>query len=97
MKSERVLDCLEFALESEWETGGAEDIPNELIDALAMMERGRRLLNEGLIVPVLMADDSVADDEYRAAARNGGNISEDMLTRMHSEREAAEREAAKEK
>lgn len=97
MKSESVLDCLEFALESEWETDNAEDIPDELIDALAMMERGRRLLREGLMVPVLIADNSVADDEYRAAARNGGTISGDMLARMHSERETVERQVAKEK
>jgi hypothetical protein len=95
MKLEGVLDCLEFALESEWETDGAESVPDELKDALTMMERGRRLLREGLRVPELIADDAAADEEYRAVARNGDIIPGDVLALMHREREAVEREASK--
>ena len=95
MKLESVLDCLEFALESEWETDSAESVPDELKDALTMMERGRRLLREGLRVRASIADDAVADEEYRSVARNGEKIPGDVLARMHREREAVEREASK--
>ena len=92
MKPEGVLDSLEFALESEWAPDYPERVPDELKDALKMMERGRRLLREGLRMPLSVADKGLDDDEYRAAARNGEPIPRDLLVRMHREREAAERE-----
>jgi hypothetical protein len=90
MKPDDVFDCLEFALESEWESAVVDAVPEELEDALAMMERGRRLLREGLRIPVSVLEDAADDEEYRAAARNGGSIPDDVLVRMHRERETAE-------
>ena len=91
MNSESVLDCLEAAFEEEWMPIIPEIIPEALRDPLVMMERGRRLLREGLRIPPSLADIAVNDEEYRAAARNGTAIPEDVLARMHEEREEAER------
>jgi hypothetical protein len=59
------------------------------------MLRGRELLQEGL---KFSAGDSVAqqayDDEFRMAARNGAEIPDRIVARMHLEREAAEAQIA---
>ena len=91
MNSDSVFDCLELAFEEEWMPLAPESIPEELRDPLAMLERGRRLLREGLRIPSSVTDSPVDDEQYRAAARNGIAIPEEVLARMHQEREEAER------
>ncbi|HWZ63656.1 MAG TPA: hypothetical protein VNX02_11580 [Steroidobacteraceae bacterium] len=94
MKGDKVLDCLESALEADWEAADDEDLPEELKDATAMMERGRRLLREGLRISISLEGQIPDDSGYRAAARNGRRITEEMLAQMHRDRQEAEREWA---
>lgn len=85
-----VWDCVELAFESDWESGDeGGEVPELLNDATGLMERGRRLLLEGL--KVTSKDQAVNDDDaYRAAARNGKVIPDDVLAQMHRAREEVE-------
>jgi hypothetical protein len=94
MNTDRVLETLEYALECEWEAEDSNELPQELRDPLAMLERGRQLLRHGLSVPVFVAETPLDDREYRAAARNGKPIPDQVLIRMHEERDKAEHEVS---
>jgi hypothetical protein len=94
MTTPDIWDCIGRALERELETESEKggEVPELLMDALALMERGRTLLAKGLQAPV--HEGSVDSDEtYRAAARNGTPIPQEVLDRMHRDRERSEKDA----
>jgi hypothetical protein len=96
VSAEAALKTLEAALEEEWkdaetEANTAESLPLELRDAVACLEWGRAVLAAGLRFPTVTTEASRSDDEeYRMAARNGGDIPLAIQERMHAERYAAE-------
>ena len=95
-KTNAVLDAIETAIEFEDDFDATAELPSGLRDPVRVMERVRELFSNGVMLPEEAEADfggDLADDDeaYRAAARNGKPISEEVLARMHREREEAER------
>jgi|HubBroStandDraft_3_1064219.scaffolds.fasta_scaffold78624_1 Zn-dependent peptidase ImmA (M78 family) len=95
-RTERVLDVLEDAVTAEPDVdlpvaapGGLNTLPESLRDPMAVLERGRRLLRDGLPVQSYGLD-AEFDNQLRAAARNGKRIPAGVRRRMSDDRAASE-------
>ena len=92
--SEAILDVLEEVVSWDPDTQTSCELPVGLRDPAVMMERLRQLMENDRNPPLSRAPESLESEsdleEYRAAARNGSSIPDDVLRRMHQERERAE-------
>ena len=65
-------------------------LPEGLRDPRITLERGRKILKEGFSVLPVAKTQSEASIALAQAARNGKEISQDVLEKMHRDRTAAE-------
>jgi len=102
---DRAFDCLETALEhtgrlfattetsaiasAEFITGEFQELPESLADPLRTLRRGLMIESQGLqLCDSISQVNNIGD--FALAARNGRQISEDVLLRMRTDRESVE-------
>jgi hypothetical protein len=93
--AEAAFQTLAAAIEEEWTAPALGDddlLPEVLRDPGVCLDRGRHLLTTGLHFQFAgqQADAGADDEEYRRAARNGSEIPQAVMDRMHAERHAVE-------
>ena len=84
----------EYFSELEIETANIQ-LPAGISDPQLMLEQGRKILKDGFSVQLAENNYSEAFVELAQAARNGKEISEDILNQMHKDRAAAELQSKK--
>lgn len=88
--------CLErsgilFPVEDEYvDSIAAKKLPDHLKNSNDVLRMGARILERGIDVHVAFESDPNIEGALAAAARNGSSISEELLDRMHLDRDQAE-------
>lgn len=70
-----------------------EALPEHLRDPREVLKRGRRVEKEGLqwVTRTGGCQDAPIEGEFALAARNGGQLDDSLLARMHADRAAREK------
>lgn len=99
---DRALSCLETALEASGELLPSNElmvevsrpyltigeVPEPLRDPMAVLRRGQQVDARGLQLVGPRAPAPEARAEFAMAARNGGQLNEELVRRMHADRSA---------